>query len=55
MELASQEPGMAGDLDDLHEILVWRYTGNDQTMLGEDLFELTIEFVSMPMTFGNHG
>jgi hypothetical protein len=54
MELASQEPGVVRDLNDLYEILIRGHAGNNQAAFGQRLFKLPIKFVSMPMPFRNH-
>ena len=55
MELAAQEPRMTVDLDDFDKVLVRGHAGNNEPMIGEDLFELTVEFVTMSVSFGDDG
>jgi hypothetical protein len=51
MKLTCEEPRMIGQLHNLHEVLVRRDTGNDQTVFRERLFERPVEFIPMTMTF----
>src|SRR6267142_344799 len=54
VELATQEPRMIRDFHDFDEVLVRGNTGDDQAVLGQSLLELPIEFITMPVAFGNH-
>src|SRR6267143_3142093 len=54
VELATQEPRMIRNFNDLDEVLVRRNTRNDQAVLGQNLLEPPIEFVAMPVALGNH-
>src|SRR6516225_4336137 len=51
MELATQEKRMAGYFDDLHVSSIGSRTGDAQTGGGQRAFILTIEFITVAMTF----
>src|SRR5215467_12676560 len=53
MKLATQEPWMISQFDDLHEILIGRHAGNNQTLLREIAFKRPVEFVTMAMALGD--
>ena len=53
MELAAQEPGMSGDLDDLGEAPVRGGAGDPETLLNKRLLELIVEFVAVAVALAD--
>ena len=53
MELDADEEGMIRDLDDFHETIIGRGTGDDEAGIDELLAIIIIEFVTMAMTLGD--
>ena len=51
VELAAEEEGMGGDLDDLDVGGVWSGSSEAQTAASEDGFVLAVEFVTVTVTF----
>ena len=49
VELAAEEPWVISQLNDFDEILIGRNSGNNQAMVRERLFKLTVEFVPVTM------
>lgn len=49
MELAAEEPGMVGSLDDLHVHTIGRASGDAEAGARQRIFILAIEFVAMAM------
>src|ERR1051326_8439381 len=53
MELATEIPGMVGDLADLDINRVGSLARQFQTMLGQDWFELAVELITVAMPFAD--
>ena len=53
MELAGQEPGVIGKLDDLYEAHIGGLTGDPQTPFDQVLGQGTVHLVPVPVPFGN--
>src|SRR5262245_56229383 len=51
VELTTHEVGMPAQLDHLHQLLIGRYTGDDQTMRGQRVAEVVVDLVAMAMAF----
>src|SRR6516225_7275504 len=53
MELAAEEPGMIGSLDNLYIILIRRASGNFQSRVHQRFLEVAVEFIAMAVAFAD--